>query len=102
MSGSKFTSRYIALLFDVALMLVLLSFTGMSAKAIQEATGKRLLNSVLGTSAAPCRFAPITESTNWDTLATEHPWLLTEVRIRVHWTRDANKKKFFFFLLVLF
>ena len=72
----------------------------MSAKAIQEATGKRLLNSVLGTSAAPCRFAPITESTNWDTLATEHPWLLTEVRIRCTGLEMQMKKKTFFFFFI--
>ncbi|XP_076039811.1 ATP-citrate synthase [Oratosquilla oratoria] len=51
----------------------------MSAKAIQEATGKRLLNENLpkGTFAS-CRFASVHEGTDWSQLAQENPWLLTE------------------------
>lgn len=51
----------------------------MSAKAINEATGKGLLNKQLeGNVAAACRFAVVSETTNWSTLAQENPWLLTE------------------------
>lgn len=55
----------------------------MSAKAINEATGKGLLNKQLeGNVAAACRFAVVSETTNWSTLAQENPWLLTEVILR--------------------
>lgn len=48
----------------------------MSAKAISEATGKRLLNENLAPGVfAPCRFASVTEDTKWDTLAQENSWL---------------------------
>ncbi|KAH0546822.1 ATP-citrate synthase [Cotesia glomerata] len=52
----------------------------MSAKAIREATGKDLINRKLrsGTTAAKCRFVAIDETTNWSTIADEHPWLKTE------------------------
>ncbi|KAK0175564.1 hypothetical protein PV327_009304 [Microctonus hyperodae] len=52
----------------------------MSAKAIREATGKDLINRKLdnGTKAAKCRFVPIDENTNWNTIADEYPWLNTE------------------------
>lgn len=52
----------------------------MAAKAIREATGKDLINRKLspGTKAAKCRFAPITENTNWTDIANEHPWLKIE------------------------
>ncbi|XP_042873943.1 ATP-citrate synthase-like [Penaeus japonicus] len=51
----------------------------MSAKAIREATGKALLQKNLPAGVcAPCRYAAITEDTQWDALATQHPWLLTE------------------------
>ncbi|XP_066996750.2 ATP-citrate synthase [Anabrus simplex] len=52
----------------------------MSAKAIQEATGKHLINSQLGsgTAAVHCRFASITETTSWDDLIAANPWLKTE------------------------
>lgn len=52
----------------------------MSAKAIKEATGKDLINRHLQTQAlAKCRFAAVTESTNWRDLVDEHPWLKTQV-----------------------
>lgn len=53
----------------------------MSAKAIREATGKDLLNRLLDTSsgAARCKFAAVTESTNWNELIANNPWLQTEV-----------------------
>lgn len=52
----------------------------MSAKAIREATGKDLLNRHLScTSAVRCRFACVTENTDWRELANEHPWLKTQV-----------------------
>jgi len=52
----------------------------MSARAISEATGKRILNEHLGpdSGAALCRFAPIHEGTNWDQVVNENPWLNTE------------------------
>lgn len=51
----------------------------MSAKAIREATGKALLQKNLPAGVcAPCRYAAVTEDTQWDALATQHPWLLTE------------------------
>ena len=53
----------------------------MSAKAINEATGKDLLNRVLsGQVAIKCRFATVNKETCWDTLLQEHPWLKTEVQ----------------------
>ena len=55
----------------------------MSAKAIREATGKRLLNESLGDAAKPCRFASVEEGTVLDSLPTQHPWLLTEVFIQL-------------------
>lgn len=53
----------------------------MSAKAIREATGKDLLNRLLDTSsgAARCKFAAVNESTNWNELIANNPWLQTEV-----------------------
>lgn len=52
----------------------------MSAKAIREATGKDLINRKLGnrTKAAKCRFVPIDENTNWNTIVDDNPWLKTE------------------------
>lgn len=53
----------------------------MSAKAIREATGKDLLNRLLDTTsgAARCKFAAVNETTNWDELVANNPWLKTEV-----------------------
>ncbi|BES99753.1 unnamed protein product [Nesidiocoris tenuis] len=51
----------------------------MSAKAIREATGKDLINRNLCTSAlAKCRFAAISENTNWRDVVDENPWLKTQ------------------------
>ncbi|XP_063600025.1 ATP-citrate synthase-like [Penaeus indicus] len=51
----------------------------MSAKAIREATGKALLQKNLPAGVcAPCRYAAVTEDTQWDALATQHPWLSAE------------------------
>ena len=55
----------------------------MSAKAIREATGKRLLNGALGAVAAPCRFAAVLHDTCWNQLVRENSWLLTEVGAEV-------------------
>ena len=54
----------------------------MSARAISEASGKRILNSTLESNcgAAVCRFATVTPDTDWDKLAAEHGWLNSEVR----------------------
>lgn len=55
----------------------------MSAKAISEQTGKEFLYKYICTSAAiqnRFRYANVTPETNFDRLAQEHPWLLTEVR----------------------
>ncbi|XP_063219294.1 ATP-citrate synthase [Bacillus rossius redtenbacheri] len=52
----------------------------MSAKAIYEATGKNLINHHLssGTAAASCRFASVSENTDWNKLVAKNPWLKTE------------------------
>jgi len=51
----------------------------MSAKAISEATGKRLLNEHLPSGVfIPNRFASVTEDTRFDSLAQENPWLQNE------------------------
>ena len=54
----------------------------MSAKAIREATGKDLINRLLpsGTAAAKSKFAAVTETTDWQDLLAQNPWLKTEVR----------------------
>lgn len=55
----------------------------MSAKAISEQTGKEFLYKYICTSAAVqnrFRYARVTAETDFDRLAKEHPWLLTEVR----------------------
>ena len=52
----------------------------MSAKAIDEATGKNLLNKHLEQGvAAPARFAEVTAATDWDALVANHPWLSSQV-----------------------
>ncbi|KAG0730231.1 ATP-citrate synthase [Chionoecetes opilio] len=51
----------------------------MSAKAIREVTGKTLLNNHLPSGAsATCRFAAVTQDTQWADLVQQHPWLKTE------------------------
>uniref|UniRef100_A0A8P4JWC0 ATP-citrate synthase n=1 Tax=Dicentrarchus labrax TaxID=13489 RepID=A0A8P4JWC0_DICLA len=53
----------------------------MSAKAISEQTGKEFLYKHVCTSAAVqnrFRYASVTAETDWDRLAQDHPWLLTE------------------------
>lgn len=51
----------------------------MSAKAISEATGKRLLNEHLAPGvAAPCHFATVNPDTRWDTVRSSHPWLSSQ------------------------
>ncbi|XP_075884198.1 ATP-citrate synthase-like isoform X1 [Nelusetta ayraudi] len=53
----------------------------MSAKAISEQTGKEFLYKHIATSAGVqnrFRYANVTPETDWDRLAQEHPWLLTE------------------------
>jgi len=51
----------------------------MSARAISEASGKRLLQDQLGDCGTGLsRFASVTEETNWDQLAVDKPWLLTD------------------------
>eukprot|EP00092_Neocalanus_flemingeri_P022080 GFUD01023949.1.p1 GENE.GFUD01023949.1~~GFUD01023949.1.p1 ORF type:complete len:1085 (-),score=306.08 GFUD01023949.1:345-3599(-) len=52
----------------------------MSARAISEASGKRLLNCQLEANcgAAVCRFASVTSETDWDKLAAENAWLNSE------------------------
>lgn len=57
----------------------------MSAKAISEQTGKEFLYKYISTSAAVqnrFRYANVTAETDFDQLAKEQPWLLTEVRQR--------------------
>ncbi|KAK6473188.1 ATP-citrate synthase-like isoform X1 [Huso huso] len=53
----------------------------MSAKAISEQTGKEFLYKHICTSAAVqnrFRYASVTTDTDWDRLAQDHPWVLTE------------------------
>lgn len=55
----------------------------MSAKAISEQTGKELLYKYISTSAAIQNcfcYANVTAETDFDRLAKEQPWLLTQVR----------------------
>ena len=54
----------------------------MSAKGISEASGKRLLNQFL-TTAAKCKFASVSESSDFGQVLADHPWLQTEVGARV-------------------
>lgn len=50
----------------------------MSSKAINEATGKQMLNKNLPPQVASiCQFVTVTENTNLDQLPQENPWLLT-------------------------
>lgn len=55
----------------------------MSAKAIREATGKDIINRLLqgDHGAAQCRFATVTETTQWPQLVQDNPWLETSVSI---------------------
>ncbi|KAL7632796.1 UNVERIFIED_CONTAM: hypothetical protein RMT77_016862 [Armadillidium vulgare] len=51
----------------------------MSAKAIREETGKRLLNKNLSSGVfAPCRFVSVDENTDWQKILAENPWLQNE------------------------
>ncbi|MGH0169541.1 UNVERIFIED_CONTAM: hypothetical protein FKN15_057094 [Acipenser sinensis] len=53
----------------------------MSAKAISEQTGKEFLYKHICTSAAVqnrFKYASVTTDTDWDRLAQDHPWVLTE------------------------
>ncbi len=52
----------------------------MSARAVSEATGKRLLNEHLTPGlAAQCRFAEVSEAQDWDGLVGDNPWVKNEV-----------------------
>ena len=52
----------------------------MSAKAINEVTGKNLLNNCMeGGAHVEIRFVSVDQATNYDKLAQQKPWLLTEV-----------------------
>lgn len=57
----------------------------MSAKAIQEATGKDLLNRHLNGNSgiSQCKFASVNENTKWSELISNNPWLETSVCIRI-------------------
>lgn len=52
----------------------------MSAKAIREATGKRILNEHLECPqvAAPCTFATVTSINKWNEIVSNNPWILTQ------------------------
>ena len=56
----------------------------MSARAISEASGKRILNGTLESNcgSAVCRFATVTPETDWDRLAADHGWLNSEVETK--------------------
>ena len=52
----------------------------MSAKAISEATGKRLLNQHLDCSvAAPCKFATVTDLSKWNEIQSNNSWIQSQV-----------------------
>lgn len=55
----------------------------MSARAISEASGKRLLNEQLGpdSGAALARFAAFEEGDRWEAVEAAHPWLATELLV---------------------
>ena len=55
------------------------TFSIMSTKAIYEATGKKILNKYLGSTAAECRCVSIDADTNWDDLLANNRWLESEV-----------------------
>lgn len=55
----------------------------MSAKAISEACGKRLLNQFL-TTAAKSKFASISQSSDFNQVLAEYSWLSSEVIIPGH------------------
>lgn len=51
----------------------------MSAKAINEATGKSLINKYLGeTAAVQCRYASVNPDTKFSELVASNPWLKGE------------------------
>ncbi|CAF4231404.1 unnamed protein product, partial [Adineta steineri] len=50
----------------------------MSTKAIYEATGKKILNKYLGSTAAECRCVSVDADTNWDELIANNRWLENE------------------------
>jgi CMP-2-keto-3-deoxyoctulosonic acid synthetase len=50
----------------------------MSAKAISEASGKRLLNQFL-TTAAKSKFASVSHAADFDRIAADNNWLSTQV-----------------------
>jgi hypothetical protein len=54
----------------------------MSTKAIYEATGKKLLNKYLGSTATECRCVSIDADTNWEELIANNRWLEHEVLIK--------------------
>lgn len=53
----------------------------MSTKAIYEATGKKLLNKYLASTATECRCVSIDADTKWDEVIANNHWLEDEVII---------------------
>ncbi len=64
----------------------------MSTKAIYEATGKKLLNKYLDSTAIECRCVSIDADTNWNEIVVNNVWLQTEVREK----KFFEKKNFCF------
>lgn len=68
----------------------------MSAKAIREATGKELINKYLEggneIGVAKSRFASVNETTDWNQLAVENPWLETTVSGNFNGYKNLQKK----------
>ena len=66
----------------------------MSARAISEASGKRLLDCQLEANcgAAVCRFASVDTETDWDRLVAENAWLNSEVSVGVLLCGESNIK----------
>lgn len=78
----------------------------MSAKAISEQTGKEFLYKYISTSAAVqnrFRYANVTAETDFDQLAKEQPWLLTEVRRRdQRWKEILKAPRYIRFKMSIF
>lgn len=69
----------------------------MSTKAIYEATGKKILNKYLNSTAVECRCVSIDDDTDWNDVIAKNAWLQTEVKFSINLFRKLIR----FFLLIL-
>lgn len=63
----------------------------MSAKPIREATGKLILNKYLKDVATTSLLASVDESTSYDSLITQNPWLTQVVSFRFLFEKQTNQ-----------